>query len=300
MQRDDGGKRPAAFGHEPLAGDRDRLAVGAGGAAVEDHVPRRWRAGGRRRRVAGRRRRRRRGAGRGRWGRACGGRCEQTAEGGGRAAHHVRDRAARARTAAGASSSHGSSARQAASLVASGKRVRRRRRRQRDGRVAGGLPGRRRARRRLAVEGDGDERRRGAADARHVAALGVADRAVQAAAPLAGDDRVPQADPSRQQPREPLGVRQPGQRLPQQRTDDRPEVVARVRVVGLRRQRRLAGKAAQDQHPRVRSEHRRQSVSSRRCLRRRRQPAAVVARVSGRGHAVAPLDSGAHGDALPR
>ena len=64
-----------------------------------------------------------------------------------------------------------------------------------------------------------------------LAALGVADRAVEAAAALARDDRVPQSDAVRAQRAEPLAIRQLRQRLAEHRRDDRPEVVARMRVV---------------------------------------------------------------------
>jgi hypothetical protein len=43
-------------------------------------------------------------------------------------------------------------------------------------------------------------------------------------------------------------------------TDQPPEIVSRVRIVSLRRQRGIAGKASKDEKPRILARYRRQSM----------------------------------------
>ena len=79
------------------------------------------------------------------------------------------------------------------------------------------------------------------------------------------------ADAMRAQPGKPRLVGQGRQRLVQNRREQRPEVVARVRVVLPRRERGFARKTAEDQHARVEGEYRWQTPQARRCARPRRR-----------------------------
>ena len=134
----------------------------------------------------------------------------------------------------------------------------------------------------LAVEADRAQPARDAAHAGDLAALGVANRAVEAA-PRSQATIVSQiADAARAHACEPLVVGKIGERLAEHRAEERPEVVARMRVVLPRGERRLARKTAEDQHARVAREHRRQAASRR--LRR----VAGAARAALRGAASAP------------
>ena len=96
---------------------------------------------------------------------------------------------------------------------------------------------RERACRGLAVEAYDDERRGGAAHARGFAALGVADRAVETALRRHATIVSQRPTPDRAQRGEPATVRQLGQRHADHRREQRPEVIARMRVVLPRRER---------------------------------------------------------------
>ena len=115
------------------------------------------------------------------------------------------------------------------------------------------------ARRRLPIEADERHCRRGAAHARGLRGHGVADRAVEAPLPAARDDRVPQRDAARPQRGETPRIGQRRERHAGDRREQRPEVIARMRVVLLGCERRGPRKAAEDQHARVAAKHRRQS-----------------------------------------
>src|SRR6185437_12945153 len=114
-------------------------------------------------------------------------------------------------------------------LFGDGQRVGGTRRRQCKRRVARLRPRALRARGRLAVEANGAQTAGDAPYPVNFTLLRVADRGVQAAAPLACDDRVPDGDTMRLDARESLPVRQLRERLVQHVAKDRPEMVARMR-----------------------------------------------------------------------
>ena len=106
--------------------------------------------------------------------------------------------------------------------------------------IAGVAPHRKRARRGLPVEAHERERGRGAAHARGFPGRRIADRAVEAALPPARDDRVPETDAACAQRDEPPAIRHLGQRHAGHGRDQRPEVIARMRVVLAGGERRCA------------------------------------------------------------
>ena len=91
----------------------------------------------------------------------------------------------------------------------------------------------------------------------------IADRRIEAALPFACDDRVPYTYAVRPQAHQPLSIRDVDKRLAKDLSEHRPEMVARMRVILLRGQRRHAGKAAEYQHAGVARDDRRQSLQKR-------------------------------------
>ena len=139
-------------------------------------------------------------------------------------------------------------------------RVGRTRRRQRDRRVAGVAPRRFRARGRLAVEAH-ERNARAPPRARRDASARVAARIAVSRLPARSHATIVSQTPIRcarsRARRSAYGSATSGS--PTIVREQRPEVVARVRVVLARRERGFAGKAAEDQHARVGRQHRRQS-----------------------------------------
>src|SRR5262249_53289962 len=121
--------------------------------------------------------------------------------------------------------------------------------------VSAGSPHRLRLRGGLAVEADADKASRNAPYAVRLAATRIANRGIQASRADAGHDRIPDRHPMCAYPRKAIGIRQLGQRLVQDGAQDRPELIARMRVVLARREGRLARKASQDQNPRILRDH---------------------------------------------
>ena len=80
-------------------------------------------------------------------------------------------------------------------------------------------------------------------------------RAIEAAltASLAND--VPQGDPSRRQPRQPILIRDVGQILSDSVAEKTPELILRMSIIALGLERCLAGQATQDQQPGIRRAH---------------------------------------------
>ena len=81
--------------------------------------------------------------------------------------------------------------------------------------------------------------------------LGGADRLVETAGPAGRGDDVPQPDAALGEPRQALLVAQRLQLLADGCAKQPPELVGRVRILALRRERGIAGQAAEDEQARI-------------------------------------------------
>src|SRR3954451_11251550 len=89
--------------------------------------------------------------------------------------------------------------------------------------------------------------------------LGETDRLVEAAAPGGRGGHVPQPDAPFCQSRQPGVVRETVQRFADRASEQAPELIGRMRVILARRERGVAGQAAEHEQPRVGAGDRRQS-----------------------------------------
>src|SRR3569832_276271 len=111
----------------------------------------------------------------------------------------------------------------------------------------------------LAIEANAKQLRTALLERAKIVWPRIADGGIETAAAVACRNCVPQTDRMRPQPQQPFFIRNLAERLIQHGRQQRPELIARMRIILRRRQRGLAGKAAENQNPGLLTDHRRQA-----------------------------------------